>query len=105
MQKDLGMKGHVSNLMLLSNQRTFLTTELKRQGLPQEQLQNVLDAIIVSRLHYAATAWRGYLSSAEIDCLQSVLDKDKRWKLTCHEYIVVDLLDKCDRNCLNHPYV
>ena len=50
--------------MLLCNQRTYLITQLKLQGLPQEQLQNVFDAIIVSRLLYAAPECRGYLSSA-----------------------------------------
>ena len=54
--------------MLLCNQRTYLITQLKLQGLLQEQLQNVFDAIIVSRLLYAAPAWRDYLSFAEIDC-------------------------------------
>ena len=53
LQEYLGMKEHVNNLMLLCNQRTYLITRLKRQGLPQEQLQNVFDAIIVSRLLYA----------------------------------------------------
>ena len=72
------MKEQVNILMLLCNQRTYLITQLKRHGLPQEQLQNVFDEIIVSRLLYAAPAWRGCLSSAEIDCLQSVLDKAKR---------------------------
>ena len=66
------------------------------------------DAIFVSRLLDAAPAWRGYLSSAEIDCLQGVLDKAKRWKLICREYNVVDLMDKYDRTlyksslCLSH---
>ena len=78
MQEDLGMKEHVNNIMLLCNQRTYLITQLQRQGLSHEQLQNVFHAIIASRLLYAAPAWRGYLSSAEIDCLQSVLDKAKR---------------------------
>ena len=95
MQVDIGMKEHANNLMLLCNQRTYLITQLKRQT--QEQLQNVFDAIIVSRLLYAAPEWRGYLSSAEIDCFQSVLDKAKCWKLICQEYNVVDLLYKCDR--------
>ena len=58
------MKEHVNNLMLLCIQRTYLITQLKQQRLPQEQLQNIFDAIIVSRLLYAAPAWRGYLSSA-----------------------------------------
>ena len=75
MQEDLGIKEHVHNFVLLCNQRTYLFTQRKRPGLKQEQLQNVFDAIIVSRLLDAAPAWRGYLSSAEIDCLQGVLDK------------------------------
>ena len=65
--EDLGIKEHINYLMLLCNQHTYLITQLKRQGLLQEQLQNVFDAIIVSCLLYAAPAWRGYLSSAEID--------------------------------------
>ena len=36
LQEDLVMKEHVNNLMLLCNQRTYLITQLKRQGLPQE---------------------------------------------------------------------
>ena len=102
------MKEHVNNLMMLCNQHTYLITQLKMARIIQEQLQNVFDANIVSRLSYAAPAWRGYLSSAEIDCLQSVLDKAKCWKLIYHEYNVVDLLDKCDRTlsslCLSHSF-
>ena len=79
------MKEHVHNHMLLCNRRIYLITQLKRQGLPLEQLQNVFDAIIISRLLNAAPEWRGYLSSAEIDYLQSVLDEAKRWKLICRE--------------------
>ena len=60
------MKEHVNNLMLLCNRRTYLITQLKRQELPQEQVQNVFDAIIVSRWLYAAPAWRDYLNAAEI---------------------------------------
>ena len=49
-QEDLDMKEHVNNnnLMLLCNQRTYLITQLKRRGSPQEQLQNVFDAFNVS---------------------------------------------------------
>ena len=60
MQEDIGMKEHVNNPMLLCSQRTYLITQIKRQGLPQEQLKYVVNAIIVSRLLYVAPAWRGY---------------------------------------------
>ena len=62
MQEDLGMKEHVNNRMLLCHQRIYLINQPKRHGLPQEQLQNVFDAIILSRLLYAAPAWQGYLA-------------------------------------------
>ena len=57
LQEDLGIKEHVNNHMLLYNQRTYLITQRKRQGLTQEQLQSVFNAIIVSRLFDAAPAW------------------------------------------------
>ena len=101
-------------------------------------MQNIFDAIIVSRLPYAAPAWRGYLSSgapawrgylssaapawrgyfssaapawrgylssAEIDCLQSVLDKAKRWKLIYQESMSLICWTNVTEHCLNHPCV
>ena len=108
LQEDLGMKEHVNNVMLLCNQRTYLIIQRKRQGLTQEPLLNAFDEIILSHLFDAVPARRGNLKSAEIDCLQGLLDKAKRWKLICREYNIVDLLDKCDRTllksslCLSH---
>ena len=46
LQEDFGMKEHVNNLMLLCNQCSYLITQLKRQVLSQEPLQDVFDAII-----------------------------------------------------------
>ena len=108
LQEDLVMKLHVNCLVQICNQCTYLITQLKRQGLPQEQLQCVFDAIIVTRLLYAAPAWRGYLSSAGIDCIQSIQDKAKRWSIICNDVNIIDLFDKSDKLlfksalCFNH---
>ena len=48
----------------------YLLTQLKMQVLPMAQLQSVFDAVILSRVFYAASAWRGYLSAGEITSLQ-----------------------------------
>ena len=48
LQHDLGMRKHVDYVLHIFNQRTYLLTQLKRQGLPLAQLQSVFDAIILS---------------------------------------------------------
>ena len=58
--------------------QTYLLTQLKRRGLPIAQLQSVFDAIVLSRVLYAASAWRGYLSAGEMTSLQQLSAKAKR---------------------------
>ena len=73
-----------------------MLTQLKRQGLPQTQLQSVFDPIILSRVLYASTAWRGYLSATNIDRVQQLFIKAKRWQIVTDKYDVSQLFDKCD---------
>ena len=39
---------------------------IKKQGLPMAQLQSVF-VVVLSRVHYAAPAWRGYLPKCRRD--------------------------------------
>ena len=61
------------------------------------QLQSVFDAIVFSRVLYAARAWRGYLSAGEIASLQQLFAKAKRWNIVARNYYIDVLLDNCDR--------
>ena len=98
--------------MHICNQRAYLLTQLKIQGLPLAQLQQLFDSIILARLLYAAPALRG---STDINCLQQFLDKAKRWNIAACNYSIDELLNKCDiamfilslkvDHCLNHIYV
>ena len=89
-------------LSTYAHQRANLLTQLKRQGLPLAQLQQVFDSIILARLLCAAPALRGYLSSTDINCLQQFLDKAKDGTLP----LVITALMNCLINvtllCLNH---
>ena len=69
LQHVLVMRKHIDYVLHICNQRTYLLIQLKRQGLPLAQLPSVFDAIILSRVLYAAPAWRGYLSAADEECL------------------------------------
>ena len=76
------------------------------------QLQSVFDAIVLSRVLYAAPAWRGYLSAGEMASLQQLFDKAKQWNIVASNYNIDVLLDNCDRtrfrsslyitHCLHH---
>ena len=71
------MRKHVGYILHICNQRTYLLTQLKRQRLPQTQVQSVFYAIIPARVLYASPAWRDYLSAANIDSVSTVIYKSK----------------------------
>ena len=114
LQADMGMRKHVDYFLHICNQRTYLLTQLKRQGLPRTQWQSVFDAIIPARVLYASLAWRGYLGTANIDSLQQLFIKAKRWQIVTYKYDVSQLFDNCDmalfksslnvNHCLRHLY-
>ena len=58
------------------NHRRYLFTKLKRHDLPMAQLQSVFDAIVLSRVLYAAPAGRGYLSAEECQIYSNGLLND-----------------------------
>ena len=47
LQNDFSMRKHVDYIMHTCNQRSYLLTQFKRQGLPMAQLQSVFDAIVL----------------------------------------------------------
>ena len=86
LQNDFSMRKHVDYIMHICNQRSYLLTQLKRQDLPMTQLQSVFDAIVLSRVLYAVSAWRGYLSAGEMASLQQLFARAKRLKY-CSEQL------------------
>ena len=93
---DMDMKKHVEYIVHICNQHTYLLTQLKRQGLPPAQLQNVFDTIILARVLYALPAWRGYMNASDINSLQHLFLKAKRWQLTTTNYDVTKLFENWD---------
>ena len=114
LQVDMGMRKHVAYILHIGNQRKYLLTQLKSQGGPPTQLQNMFDAIILVRVLYASPAWRGYLSAANIDSLQQLFIKTKQWQIVTDKYDVAQLFDKGEmalfksslnaNHCLRHLY-
>ena len=61
------------------------------------QLQYIFDAIVLSRVCYTVSTWRGYISAGEMASLQQLFAKAKRWNIVMSNYDIDVLLNNCDR--------
>jgi len=76
---NLSIKIHVSNVAHTTAQSLYALKLLKAHGLDQASLRIVCNAIIISRLTYAAPSWWGYRSTEDEQKLDSVINRAKRW--------------------------
>ena len=58
----MSFNAHVQYIMRQCSQRLYLMKLLRKQGLPNKQLNIVFQAIIVTRVQYAVSAWGGFLN-------------------------------------------
>ena len=80
-------------LLKICNKRLYLLNQIKKQGLAQQQLLRVFDAIIISRITYSAAALRGFATVAECNAIQVFLNKVKRWGIISDDRSIEDILD------------
>jgi len=79
---------HVDFLIRTSSQQFYLLQQTRKQGLTDDCLQVIFNSIIYNRILYALSAWGGYLSRDNINCLDAAFKKAVWWKLTqdCHSF-------------------
>ena len=94
----LGASKQMEYILQLYNERLYLLNQLKKQGLAKKQLLNVFNALVMSRLTYAAVAWRGFASPAEINSIQTFVNKVKRWCIVTEDKNIIDVLDVINYN-------
>ena len=76
------------------------------------QLQEVFEAVVLSSVLYVVQSWGGYAFSVDIENLQKLFVKAKRWRLVNVDYSLTDMLangdktlfkaEKCGKHCLKH---
>ena len=111
---DLNFNLHVSKLVTQCNQRLYLLTQLKKQGLGVNQCDAILQAIVLSRIRYALPMYFRFLTADMINNINAIFHKAKRWNLTNNVYTIEDIADemqsklfqmsKRPNHCLNHLY-
>ena len=76
---NLSMREHVSNLISSCEQALYGLRMLKSHGMSSSAVQTVFQAVIVSKLTYAAPAWIGFTNKEDLDRLDSFLRKSVRF--------------------------
>jgi hypothetical protein len=108
----LSFSEHVSNIIRLCTQRTFLLRTLKRRGMKLNSLEALLKTLIVSRILYAISAWGGFINSAERGRIDAMFMRCKRFGYCKDANTFERLLMKADQrlfskaqgesHCINH---
>ena len=88
---------HVRNILSQCSQRTYMLKLLKAQGMPLNSLTVVFQALIVSRISYAISAWGGFLTADLTQRINAFLLRAVKYKVTNNTESFDDLLNKADR--------
>ena len=111
---NLKFTDHVSSIVSICNQRLYLLSQLRRQGLGASSRDAVFTAIIVNRIMYALPVFNGYLSEKDKSQIMSIFVKARRWQLllfppdfeslvTTAEYRLFQQ-SLASNHCLHHIY-
>jgi hypothetical protein len=79
---NLSFEKHVLSILSQCSQRIYLLKQLRAQGLPLKQLSIVYQALIVSRITYALSAWGGFLTVDLVNRINALLRRSLKYNLT-----------------------
>ena len=79
--QNLSFGEHVDALLSRGHQRLYAIKILKHHGLNDRLLFNVSSALFTSIFTYASSAWWGFLSASDLQKLEGIFTKAKKWGL------------------------
>jgi len=92
-----------------TTQRSYKTILLRSQGMPENKLHIIFVTLIISRISYALFAWDGFLNSQQINRINAILRKARRFQIcssTCicdvSEYLRMVDSRQSHSHCLSH---
>ena len=109
---NLSFTPHIDYILTVISQRFYLLNQFKKMYHDGAGLSSVFTALIVSRILYALPAIYGFILQSDIDRLNAMYRKVRRWGITAVEYDM-DLLSTLadsglckkihsENHCLNH---
>jgi hypothetical protein len=112
LKDNLSFSKHISFIVTQCSQRMFLLRALRNRGLPSTALEAIFNALVVSRIIYAVSAWGGFASASDVQRVDCILKKCKKFGYATRDYCFDDLLYRADHklfraaqsssHCLHH---
>jgi len=99
------MDMHVNFVLSQCSQRLYLLKLLRSQGLSTAQLDQVSQAIIVSRLRYALPVWSGFLSADLINRIQALLERPFKFGYSLQLLSFHDLITSCSEDLFDNAHI
>jgi hypothetical protein len=93
---------HVSKILSQCNQRLYLLKLLKHQGMNVKSLNTVYQSLIVNKITYGISAWGGFVRQCDIDKINALFRKGKKYGYTDSVFDFNGLLYLYDRNLFNN---
>ena len=91
---NLSFASHIDNTLSSVSQRFYLLKQLKIRGLNQVALDVVFQSLVLNKITYAARSYSGYLLEQQVDRLQAILNKAKKWGLVSVSYNLRDIFEQ-----------
>ena len=112
LSSNLSFTPHIDYVLAVASQRFYLLNQLKKMSLATSGLNSVFSALIGSRILYALPAFYGFILQSDVDRIDAMFRKAKRWGITTDEFnmdFLSTLSDsrlfkniKFDQHCLHH---
>ena len=111
---DLRFNSHISKVLTICNQRLYLVSQFKKQGLTVAGTEVVFNAIVLSKILYALPVFYSFLSEHNKQQIEAMLKKARRWQLVNTNFEFQELAEnhmlrlfrqsKSNSHSLNHLY-
>ena len=96
LSSSLSWSCQVDSILVAASQRLYLLNQLRHMLLDIVGLSNIFRALVVSKMLYALPAISGSLNQSDMNRLEAILRKAKRWGLTNMTETFGELSDNAD---------
>lgn len=97
LNETLKFDDHISATLSQCSQRLYMLKQIKNQGLCIQKLDIIFQALIVSKLVYALSAWGGFLSANLCNIINAFFKRAHKYQLVSKIFCIRELLNEADK--------
>ena len=98
----LSTSAYVNRMLMQTNQRLYLLSQLKSQGMNVQALHTLFTGLIMSKITYALPAFAGQLTADDRNRIGAISRKAQRRGVSHTVFDIDELMDRADRKLFTH---